>query len=168
MASMATFAQARMGDEMPQVSMLAGIVKKRMNYAAVGIGVALGMSFFFLYTRKKDWSQPILRWLISGCLFTAGSMNLFLSQGTTNSDRIFYWGLCVPLLYYGLDRLFRFLSFRIQRRDFILWLNGSDEIDGRVGGKNPHVRPSDIVFSLGLLIFIVAVTLMGAAFLRQT
>jgi hypothetical protein len=137
-----------------------------MNYPAVGIGIALGVSFFFLYTRKKDWSNPIIRWLISGCLFIAGLLNLLLSQDTINNDRIFYWGLCVPLLYYSLDRLFRYWSLRIQQRDFVLWLQGSDEIDGTIGGKNPHVQTLDIVFSIGLVIFIMTATLIGVVLLR--
>lgn len=132
-----------------------------MNNSIIGIFLALGISNFLLYTRKKKWTKPHLRWLTTATLFVIGFLGLLLVEDTNKANRILFWCLCVPWFYYCTDRLFRFLSLRIYNRDFVLWLRGSDEIDGSLGGKNPHVKPLDIVFSLGLLILIMVSTLIG-------
>ncbi len=137
-----------------------------MNSSTIGICIALGTSFFFLYTRKKKWSKPILRWSISVALFLAGILNMLLREDSSPDNRILCWELCVPFLYYSVDRLFRSISFSIQKRDFILWLSHSDEIDTSFGAKNPHVRPLDIVFSIGLLVFIILAILVGVIIFR--
>jgi hypothetical protein len=137
-----------------------------MSNSEIGIGIAFGVSFFFLYTRGKKWNNPNLRWLICGGLFISGLYGLVFMSETHNANRMLYWGQCIPILYYGMDRLFRYFSFKIYDRDFVLWLRGSDEIDDSFGGKNPHVKVLDIVFSLGLLIFIVLTTLIGGLLLQ--
>ena len=126
-----------------------------------GISVGLGLSFFFLYTRKMSWSKPIVRWVITGCLFAFGLVNLLSTENATSDERILYWDLCVPLLYYSFDRLFRHLSFRIYQRDFVLYLKNTFENHGGWGNKNPHVQPWHKVFSFGLIFIIVALILIG-------
>jgi hypothetical protein len=142
-------------------------IKDLMSNSVIGIGIALGVSFFFLYTRGKKWTNPNLRWLMCGGLFISGLLGLVFMSDTSKANIMLYWGLCVPILSYGMDRLFRYLSFKIYDRDFVLWLCGSDEIDDSIGGRNPHVKPLDIVFSLGLLIFIVLTTLIGGLLLQK-
>lgn len=137
-----------------------------MDTAVLGIAIAIGLSFYLLFTRKKTWSDPQLRWLICGVLFATGLLSLLLIADFNRQNRVLYWELCVPLLFYILDRLFRHISFKIQGRDFILWIRGSEEIDDSLGGTNPHVKSSDIVFSLSLLAFIMLTTLVGALLLK--
>ncbi len=133
-----------------------------IDNVAIGIAIAFGICFFFLYTRRMKWGKPKVRWSICIGLFILGILGLLFDPSPTKNDPMLYWGFCVPLLYYSTDRLFRYISFRVNGRDFILWLRGSSEIDDSFGGKNPHVKVLDIVFSLGLLIFIVVATLIGA------
>jgi hypothetical protein len=66
-----------------------------------------------------------------------------------------YFGLCVPIIYWVFDRIFKRISERIHQRDFILYLKNSDEINSGWGAKNPHVKASDILFSIALLIIIM-------------
>lgn len=134
--------------------------------AAIGIAIAFGVCFFFLYTRRMKWAKPEVRWIISAGLFILGISGWLLDANSTKEDLMLYWGLCVPLFYYAFDRLFRMISIRRNGRDFILWLKGSSEIDDSFGGKNPHVKGLDMVLSLGLLIFIVVITLVWALVLK--
>lgn len=143
------------------IGLLTNIKKNLMDNSIIGIGIAIGLSFFFLYTRKKKWAKPGVRWLICSALFAIGLVGL-KSTPISNKDNIMlFWGLCVPIAYYSLDRLFRHLSFKIYDRDFILWLRWSDEIDNSLFGKNPHVKAYDRLFSIGLLIFIAMMTVLG-------
>ena len=127
-----------------------------MDTPVLGIAIAIGLSFYLLFSRKKTWSDPQL----------TGLLSLLLIADFNRQNRVLYWELCVPLLFYILDLLFRHISFKIQGRDFILWIRGSEEIDDSLGGTNPHVKSSDIVFSLSLLAFIMLTTLVGALFLK--
>ncbi|WP_157814114.1 hypothetical protein [Olleya sp. Bg11-27] len=49
----------------------------------------------------------------------------------------------------------------MHKRDFILFLRNSDEINNGFGAENPHVKNSDKLFSFGLLIIIVGTLLIG-------
>jgi len=64
--------------------------------------------------------------------------------------------LCIPLVYYTLDRLFRQISIKMHNRDYILWVNGSSEIDDSLFGENPHVKTSDKLFSIGLITIVIS------------
>ena len=103
-----------------------------------------------------------MRWLVCGGLFIVGIIGLIITPISNGKNIMLFWGLCVPFAYYSIDRLFRILSFRIYDRDFILWLRWSDEIDDSIGGKNPHVKAYDRVFSISLLIIIFSITVLGA------
>ncbi len=72
-----------------------------------------------------------------------------------------YYGLCVPIVYWTFDRIFRKASFSLHQRDFILYMRHSDEINSQLFGENPHVKASDKLFSFGLLIIIVGTLLIG-------
>ena len=138
-----------------------------MDNSIVGIGIAIGLSFFFLYTRKKKWANPKRRWLICSGLFVIGLVGLILTPITNGDNVMLFWGLCVPIAYYSLDRLFRLLSLKIYDRDFILWLRWSDEIDDSLFGENPHVKAYDRLFSIGLLIIIFTMTVLGATLVHD-
>ena len=132
-----------------------------MNTAAIGIIIGIGLSFFFLYTRKKSWASPKRRWAICAVLFILGLFGLNNPPEPLEDNIILFRYLCLPMVYYATDRLFRHLSFNIYNRDFILWLNWSDEIDHTIGGSNPHVKVYDKVFSLGLLVIILLGAFLG-------
>ena len=72
-----------------------------------------------------------------------------------------YFGFCVPIIYWVFDRIFKRISENIHKRDFILFLRNSDEINNGFGSKNPHVKNSDKLFSFGLLIIIIGTLLIG-------
>jgi uncharacterized membrane protein SirB2 len=132
-----------------------------LDNSIIGIGIALGISFFILYTRKTKWMKPKIVWLICGGLFAVGLFGLLYSKTKFRDDRIMYFGLCVPIIYWTFDRIFKRISKNIHNRDFVLFLRGSGEINERFGAKNPHVKDSDILFSFGLLIIIVGTLLIG-------
>ncbi len=59
------------------------------------------------------------------------------------------------------DRIFKRISENLHKRDFILFLRYSDEINSGFGAKNPQVKNSDKLFSFGLLIIIVGTLFIG-------
>ena len=132
-----------------------------MHTSLIGILIALIVSCFLLYTRKESWANPKLRWIICIGLFIIGLKGLFMSLENEKENAILFWGLCVPIVYYSFDRFFRQLSFNIYKRDFILWLHNSNEIDESIGANNPHVRPYDKVFSIALAMIISLTILLG-------
>lgn len=132
-----------------------------MNSSLIGIGIALGVSFFVLYTRKKKWMPEKIAWLICVGLSTIGIFGFLYFRPEFREDRVMYFGFCVPLVYWIFDRVFKKISENIHQRDFILFLRYSEEISDRLGAKNSHVKNSDKLFSFGLLIIIVATLIIG-------
>jgi hypothetical protein len=128
-----------------------------------GIIIGIGLAFFFLYTRKKKWAKPQFRWIFCSMLFLVGFLGLVSKNFFGNKYFLLYWGLCIPLAYYSIDRFLRYLSYKICNRDFILWLRGSVEIDDTIFGSNPHVKSIDKFFSILLLLTIMVLTIIGAA-----
>ncbi len=132
-----------------------------MDNSIIGKGIALGISFFILYSRKSKWLNPKIVWLICTGLFTFGSFGVLCTKTEFRNDRIMYFGFCVPIVYWIFDRIFKRISETIHQRDFILFLRNSGEIDNKLGAKNPHVEKSDKLFSIGLLIIIIGTLLLG-------
>ena len=132
-----------------------------MDNSIIGIGIALGVSFFILYTRKKKWMTEKIVWLICIGLLVFGIFGFLYSKSEFRDDKVMYFGFCVPIVYWIFDRLFKKISENIHKRDFILFLRYSDEINDGFGAKNPHVKDSDKLLSFGLLIIIVATLFLG-------
>jgi len=132
-----------------------------LDNSIIGIGIALGVSFFILYTRKKKWMTEKIVWLICIGLLVFGIFGFLYSKSEFRDDKVMYFGFCVPIVYWIFDRLFKKISENIHKRDFILFLRYSDEINDGFGAKNPHVKDSDKLFSFGLLIIIVATLFLG-------
>ena len=100
-------------------------------------------------------------WLICIGLLVFGIFGFLYSKSEFRDDKVMYFGFCVPIVYWIFDRLFKKISENIHKRDFILFLSYSDEINDGFGAKNPHVKDSDKLFSFGLLIIIVATLFLG-------
>ena len=137
-----------------------------MDNSIIGIGVALGVSFFILYTRKTKWMKPKIVWLICVGLLTIGLFGILYTQSELKNDRIMYFGFCVSIIYWIFDRIFKRISENLHKRDFILFLRYSSEINDTFGAKNPGVKSSDKLFSFGLLIIIVATLLIGIGIIK--
>ncbi len=137
-----------------------------MDNSIIGIGIALGISFFILYSRNAKWINSKIVWLICFGLFAIGLLGFLNSESELKDDRIMYFGFCVPLIYWVFDRLFRKISENMHKRDFILFLRYSNEINSKFGAKNSHVKGSDKLFSFGLLIIIVATLLIGILIIK--
>jgi hypothetical protein len=132
-----------------------------LDNSIIGIGIALGISFFILYTRKTKWMTEKLVWLMCVGLLAIGLFGLLYSKVEFRNDRIMYFGFCVPIVYWSFDRIFKRISEKIHQRDFILFLRYSNEINDGFGAKNPNVENTDKLFSFGLLIIIVGTLLIG-------
>ena len=128
-----------------------------MNLILPGIMGTMGLNFFYLYSRKKPWLTNRLRWHITGGFGFIGLWGCILAPEIAS----LYWYLITPLIFTIADRLFRYISQQTYDRDFYLWLRGSHEIDDSFFGKNPHVRPMDQVFSIGLLLILVLLPILG-------
>jgi len=132
-----------------------------LDNSIIGIGIALGVSFFILYTRKTKWMTEKIVWLICSGLLAIGLFGLMYSKSEFRNDRIMYFGFCVPIVYWVFDRIFKRISENIHGRDFTLFLRYSNEINDGFGAKNTHVENSDKLFSFGLLIIIVGTLFIG-------
>lgn len=132
-----------------------------MNNSIIGIGIALGISFLILYTRKAKWMKPKIVWMICVGLLTIGLFGILYYKSEYRNDRIMYFGCCVPIIYWTFDRIFKRISENLYNRDFILYMRNSDEINNGFGAENSHVKNSDKLFSFGLLIIIVGTLLIG-------
>lgn len=132
-----------------------------MDNSIIGIGIALGISLFVLYTRKKKWMNTKIIWLTCFGLLAIGLFGLLYSKSEFRDDKVMYFGFCVPIIYWVFDRIFKRISENIHKRDFILFMRYSDEINDGFGAKNSHVKESDKLFSFGLLIIIVLTLLIG-------
>ena len=134
----------------------------KINYTMTGIAISCGINFFLLYTRKQRWNSDLFRWLLTSICFTIGIAGLLDFIHIKDNDfPYFSWCLTSPLFYNILDRSFKKISKKMHKRDFHLWLRGSFEIDDSIFGQNPHVRGSDILFSIILLIVILLLPLLG-------
>ena len=137
-----------------------------MDNSLIGIGIALGVSFFILYTRKKKWMSQITVWLICIGLLAIGLFGFLYSKTEFRNDRIMYFGFCVPIIYWTFDRVFKRISENMHKRDFILFLRYSNEINDRLGAKNPSIKISDKLFSFGLMTIIIATLLIGIGIIK--
>ena len=137
-----------------------------MDNSIIGIGIALGISFFILYTRKTKWMKPKIVWLICVGLLAIGLFGILYSKTEFRNDRIMYFGFCVPIIYWTFDRIFKRISENMHKRDFILFLRYSNEINDRLGAKNPSVKISDKLFSFGLMTIIIATLLIGIGIIK--
>ncbi|WP_417861447.1 hypothetical protein [Winogradskyella sediminis] len=105
--------------------------------------------------------KPKIVWLICIGLLTVGLFEILYSESEFRNDRVMYFGFCVPIIYWTFDRIFKRISEKMHKRDFILFLRYSDEINGGLGAENPNVKNSDKLFSFGLLIIIVGTLFIG-------
>ena len=132
------------------------------EFYTIGIIISLGLSLLMLYKRKEKWfsEKRTIIWIIGATLTSI--LGLILSNN--NHFRFLFYYLIVPPLFFIMDRLFKYLSFKIHDRDFYLYLQGSKEINDTLSGlgKNKHIKASDIIFSFSLLILIIGLTIFGA------
>lgn len=105
--------------------------------------------------------NPKIIWLTCFGLLAIGLFGLLYSKSEFRDDKVMYFGFCVPIIYWVFDRIFKRISENIHKRDFILFMRYSDEINDGFGAKNSHVKESDKLFSFGLLIIIVLTLLIG-------
>lgn len=134
-----------------------------MNSAQLGIVIGIGIRVLLLYSRKSKWFHPI-RVAIGYCvLFSVGLIGI--QYPTDRETLILFLNYCIPLIYFVMDRILKKVSLQINGRDFYLWLRGSNEVDDRLEGKNPHVKPIDQLISVGLLIYIFVLVILSGTIL---
>lgn len=127
-----------------------------------GFVISFGFSLFMLFTRKKQWFSAEIKALLLLFLIITGLVGFI--GAVENSARFLYYSMLVPPISFLIDRLFRHLSIKLHKRDFYLYLKGSDEIDDSISGfgKNKHIKASDVIFSFGMFIIILFLTIMGS------
>jgi hypothetical protein len=138
----------------------------KSTLAVIFIMLSFFMGMVMLYNRKKSWCTPALRWILAGAFLLAGLLFLLTDFFDTRSRLVFAisW---IPFIHNAVDRLFKWISLRKHGRDFYLYLRFSGEINYRPGASNPHIKPSDIFFSLFLLFMDVGLLLLSAWLFRS-
>jgi len=144
------------------------LINLDLEIGFIGIIIAYGLSLFFLYTRKKKWMPAKLVWAICIALSIVAIIGISNTEALQKEKLLMFHGFYVPLIYWSFDRIFKQLSLRFQKRDFLLYLRKSGDInDGPFNYKNPQVKMLDIVFSFGLVAIIVLSIFIGVYFIQQ-
>ncbi len=126
-------------------------------FVFLGLIISIGISTFLLINRNKSWCTNPLRFCLTGLLFLIGLTSL-LFVNDLSKDLIFFFNcLLIPFIHSLFDKFFRFLSFKIHTRDFLLYIRGSEDLDSHY--KNPELKSSDYVFSILLLILLFSLPL---------
>lgn len=108
-----------------------------------------------LYNRKKKWVKNKYKWLILILLSLIGVFSLYETKnyiGNYTDQRLIQWAFMTPLVFSVIDYALLKASFLLHNRDLYLWLRGSSEIDDRKFSGGKHVKVSDRLFSIFLLI----------------
>lgn len=72
--------------------------------------------------------------------------------GNYTDQRLIQWAFMTPLVFSVIDYALLKASFLLHNRDLYLWLRGSSEIDDSKFSGGKHVKVSDRLFSIFLLI----------------
>ncbi|MDP2112516.1 MAG: hypothetical protein Q8K69_00505, partial [Bacteroidota bacterium] len=123
---------------------------------------SLGISLLILYTRKEKWISLKIKVTLLIIMTITSFIGFIFSND--NATRFLFYSMIVPPISFSLDRLFKILSMILYNRDFYLYLRGSREINDSFSGLgvNKHIKGSDIIFSFGILITILILTVLGA------
>ncbi len=132
------------------------------NYIIIGIIISLGISLFILYTRKEKWISMKFKVIFLIAMTVTSIIGFFSSND--NAIRSFFYSMIIPPISFSLDRIFKLLSLKLYNRDFYLYLRGSKDMNDTFSGHgmNKHIRWTDIIFSFGILITILILTVLGA------
>ncbi|MBN1968732.1 MAG: hypothetical protein JW870_05150 [Candidatus Delongbacteria bacterium] len=109
-----------------------------------------------LYLRMKVWFRKQYKFSIILTLTLIGTVGLLLTR--TNNSRFLFYSMLVPAMYYGTDKLFEFISKKIQGRDFYLFLRNSDDLYNH----DDEISPVDMALSFVILGLIFCFTFFGA------
>ena len=133
----------------------------------VSISLSLGIPFMLLYSRKKGWNSHKFKQTLFFGMSIIGLLGFILAR--TNSLRFLFYAILTTPVFLLVDYGFKYLSIKEHNRDFYLWLRFSDEIDDSFSGigKNKHVKTTDIIFSISLLILIAGMGVFGAVLFGQ-
>jgi len=128
----------------------------------ISIFIALGVPFMLLYSRKSNWYRTSLKQILFFGMLLIGLIGFYHSN--TNDFRLFFYAILVVPIYILVDHAFKLMSLKFHKRDFYLWIRYSNEINYTRARmvKNKHIKPSDIVFSISLLILIIGMSTVGA------
>ena len=130
--------------------------------------MSIGLPFVLLFGRKRKWYTDDLKLGLIVCFSLIGIIGLFCSL--TNQFRLLSYSFIVTPIFIIFDLVFRSLSIKKNHRDFNLWLNFSDDIDGVFAPMRKHrkFKKLDIIFSISLLLLIVLLAVLGILFFGKS
>ena len=120
----------------------------------------IGVPFFLLFGRKKEWNTDQLKKTLVIGFTIIGVIGYFFSN--SNDFRLLFYSFIATPIFITIDYLFKYLSIKKHNRDLNLWLNYSDDVDGVFApmGRSKF-KTTDVVFSITLLILIVGLAFIG-------
>ena len=134
----------------------------------IKFGIPVGVNFILLEFRKKKWLNSILKWAILIVLAYVGILFLANPFGDFDFRNVYlYWGMISPLVFSIILLIFSKMSYLIQNRDFYLWMRGSTEIDDAKLSGGGHVKVSDRVISMLLLVIIFVLPFVAVFFIQK-
>lgn len=112
-----------------------------------------------LYNRKKKWAKSTFKWYFVILLACIGVVLMYI-EGNIRNDLLLNSTFFTPFIYSIIDLSFTKLSFYIHNRDLYLWLRNSNDIDNSKLSGGKHVRASDRLFSIILLLLVITLPIL--------
>jgi len=93
------------------------------KFTGICFFIAIIGNLLFLHFRQKAWFKIQIRWAVTLCLFIAGLIGLIYRSNKWEDEILGYLFLTTLFIYFMLDRFFKYLSQKKQKRDFYLESN---------------------------------------------
>lgn len=106
------------------------------------IGITIAHNAILMYNRNKDWTKGFFLWVPAIILALLRIFIKNIDLLVSIQSLHFLQGLLLsPILFCVLISGSKQLSYRLQNRDFFLWIRHSSEIDDSKFSGGNHVPP---------------------------
>ncbi|MCB9195064.1 MAG: hypothetical protein H6598_02465 [Flavobacteriales bacterium] len=128
----------------------------------ISLIIILGIPFLLLFSRKRKWNTTALKQYLLIVMLLIGATGFFFSS--SNESRFLFYSFLATPIYIAMEQFFTKISIQKYSRDFKLWLNYSDDVDGILApmSKQAGFKLTDILFSIILLLVICGFAFLGA------
>ena len=121
-----------------------------------GFVICLTINMLLLHFRSKKWCPDRFRWSLTVSFSIFGICGLIFHPKLFGYNDIGYTQFFSPIIYNSLDRFYRILSIRKQKRDFYLASNIDFWVNNWSNNYWPKLTTMDELMS-GSLYFLIGV-----------
>jgi len=120
--------------------------------------IPISLCFILLYFRKRTWVKSKTTLILLFALALISTVG-YLTLNPDLPGQLF-WGLTTPFIFQLSNKTASQISWKIHGRELYLWLRGSEDIDNTKLSGGSHVKGSDRILSLTLLILVILLPLI--------